>query len=237
MYKNRKVSIIFPAYNEEENIATAIVEFRRLKLADEILVIDNNSKDKTNQIAKSKKAKVIKEKRQGYGYALRRGLREAKGDLIVLCEPDGTFLAKDLLRLLRYTEKYDLVMGTRTNKKYIGRNANMRGALRLGNIVLAKVMQILYNPKISLSDCGCTFRVINKDSLRQISSKFNVGGSFFLSEFTVLSFLGGLSIKEIPVFYRVRVGESKITGSLKKSVIVGFQMFLIIVSYRFRRIV
>ncbi len=237
MYKNKKVSIIFPAYNEEKNIATAILEFRRLKLADELLVIDNNSKDNTNLIARSKKAIVIKEKRQGYGYALRRGLKEAKGDLIVLCEPDGTFLAKDLIRLLKHSEKYDLVMGTRTNYKYVGKGANMKGALRLGNIILAKIMQVLYGPSVSLSDCGCTFRIIKKKSLKLIYSQFSVGGSFFLSELTVLSFLNKLSIKEIPVHYRERVGESKITGSLSKSVIVGLQMTKIIVSYRFKRIV
>ncbi|MBP9716655.1 MAG: glycosyltransferase family 2 protein [Candidatus Levybacteria bacterium] len=233
MYKNKKISVVFPAYNEEENIAAAILDFRKLKIIDEILVIDNNSKDKTNKIAKSKKAKVIKETKQGYGYALRKGLREAKGDLIVLCEPDGTFLAKDLLRLLRYTEKYDLVMGTRTNKQYVGKNANMKGALRLGNVLLAKIMQVIYRPFVSLTDCGCTFRVINKKSLKLIYPKFSVGGSFFLSEFTVLSLKNRLSVKEIPVHYRERVGESKITGSLKKSVIVGIQMFKIILSYRF----
>ncbi len=237
MYKNKKISVIFPAYNEEENIANAILDFRKLKIIDEILVIDNNSKDKTNKIAKTKKAKVIKETKQGYGYALRRGLKEAKGDLIFLCEPDGTFLAKDLLKFLKQSEKYDLVIGTRTNKQYISKNANMKGALRLGNVVLARFMQALYRPSVSLTDCGCTFRVIKKKSLKLIYPKFSVGGSFFLSEFTVLSLKNGLSFKEIPIHYRERVGESKITGSLKKSIIVGLQMFKIIITYRFKKIV
>lgn len=237
MYKKKKISVIFPAFNEEENIANAILDFRRLKIIDEILVVDNNSKDKTNNIAKVKKAKVIKEKKQGYGFALRRGLKEAKGDLIVLCEPDGTFQAKDLLKLLKYTEKYDLVLGTRTNNKFIGKKANMKGVLRLGNIALAKIMQILYSPWTTLSDCGCTFRVINSKSLKLINSKFNVGGSFFLSEFTVLSLLANLSIIEIPVSYSERVGESKITGSLNKSIVVGLQMFKIVIIYRFKKIV
>lgn len=237
MYKNKKISVIFPAFNEEENIVNAISDFKRLKIIDEILVVDNNSKDKTNKIAKSKKARVVKEIKQGYGFALRRGLKEAKGDLIVLCEPDGTFLAKDLMKLLKYTEKYDLVIGTRTNTKFIGKKANMKGALRLGNITLAKIMQILYRPAVSLSDSGCTFRIINKKSLKLIYPKLSVGGSFFLSEFTVLSLLSNLSVKEIPVHYRERVGESKITGSLKKSIIVGLQMFRIIVTYRFKKVV
>lgn len=234
MYKNKKISLIFPAYNEEENIASAISDFRKLKIVDEILVVDNNSKDNTNKIAKSRKTKVVVEKKQGYGYALRRGLKEAKGDLIVLCEPDGTFQAIDLKKLLKEIEKYDLVIGTRTNSKYIGKNANMKGALRLGNIILARIMQFLYNPMISLTDCGCTFRIIRKESLRKINSEFKVGGSYFLSEFTALAFINKLSIKEIPVHYRERIGESKITGSLRKSIIVGSQMLKTIFIYRLK---
>ncbi len=236
MYKNKIISVVFPAYNEEENIANAILDFKKLKIIDEILVIDNNSKDKTSKIAKLKRAKVIKETKQGYGYALRRGLKEAKGDLIVLCEPDGTFLAKDLLKLLKHTDKYDLVMGSRTNMKYIGKKANMKGALRFGNLILAKIMQILYSPKTSLSDCGCTFRVINRKSLKLINSKFSVGGSYFLSEFTVLSLLNGLSVIEAPVNYRQRVGKSKITGSMMRSVIVGIKMLIIIFTYRIKNV-
>lgn len=235
MYKNKKISVVFPAYNEEENIANAILDFKKLKIIDEILVIDNNSKDRTSKIAKLKKAKVIKETKQGYGYALRRGLKEAKGELIVLCEPDGTFLAKDLLKLLKHTKKYDLVIGTRTNKQYVGKNANMKGALRLGNVLLARFMQVLYRPSVSLTDCGCTYRIIKKKSLKLIYPKFSVGGSFFLSEFTVLSLLNGLSVIELPVSYRERVGESKITGSLRKSIVVGLEMFKIIATYRFKK--
>lgn len=234
MYKNKKISLIFPAYNEEENIASAISDFRKLKIVDEILVVDNNSKDKTNRIAKSKKAKVIIERKQGYGFALRRGLREAKGDLVVLCEPDGTFQAADLKKLLKEIERHDLVIGTRTNSKYIGKNANMRGALRLGNIFLAKIMQFSYNPMISLTDCGCTFRVIRKESLKKINPEFKVGGSYFLSEFTALALINKLNIKEVPVHYRQRIGESKITGSLKKSIIVGLQMLRTIFVYRLK---
>lgn len=237
MYKNKKISVIFPAYNEEDNIAAAILDFKKLKIIDEILVVDNNSKDKTANIARSKKAKVIKESKQGYGYALRRGLKEAKGDYVVLCEPDGTFIASDLKKLLRKIEDYDLVMGTRTNYKFIGKKANMSGPLRIGNLVLAKIMQILYQPTCSLSDCGCTFRIIKNKSLKLIFPKFSVGGSYFLSEFTVLSFLAGLSVIEIPVHYRERVGESKITGSLKRSVIVGLQMLKVVITYRFKNVI
>ena len=232
MYKGKKISLVFPAFNEEENIGRAISDFRALRVVDEIIVVDNNSKDKTSKIAVRKKAKVIKENKQGYGFALRRGLSEAKGDYIALCEPDGTFVAKDLLKLLERMDNYDIVMGSRTNKKYIFYNANMGGLLRLGNIALAKVIQILYRPSCYISDCGCTFRVIKKPIVAKLLPKFTVGGSHFLAEFLVIALLSRFNILEIPVRYRKRIGKSKITGSLKKSIIVGFQMLKITLKYR-----
>lgn len=234
MYKGKKISLIFPAYNEEKNIGKAISDFKKLKIIDEILVIDNNSKDRTSEIAKLKKAKVILEKKQGYGNALRRGLKEVKGDLIAFCEPDATFSANDLLKLLRYIDKYEIVLGTRTNSKFIEKNANMHGFLRIGNIVLARIIQFLYNPFISLTDCGCTFRVMRRSSIENIIPKFKVGGSYFLSEFIVLALLNNNSIIEVPVHYNERVGKSKITGSLKKSILVGLKMFETIIRYRFK---
>src|SRR4029078_8540300 len=123
---------------EEENISRAIDEFQKLKLIDEIIVIDNNSRDQTSKISKAKKVKGVLEKKQGYGFALRRGLEEAKGDYVVLCEPDNTFNATDIKKLLSHMDKFDMVTGTRTNSKFIERGANMKGLLRFGNIFLAK---------------------------------------------------------------------------------------------------
>jgi glycosyltransferase involved in cell wall biosynthesis len=233
MFNGKKISLIFPAYNEEKNIAKAISDFKRQKIIDEILVINNNSKDNTEKIARKSKAIVVNEKNQGYGFALRRGLKEAKGDLIVLCEPDNTFDARDIIKLLNKTDRYDMVTGTRTNIRFIGKNANMKGLLRLGNILLARLIQFLYNPRISLTDCGCTFRVISKSGVKKVLPKLRVGGSFFLSELIVVSLLSDLRILEVPVHYRERVGESKITGSLRKSILVGLQMFLIVMKHRF----
>ncbi|MBI2621286.1 MAG: glycosyltransferase family 2 protein [Candidatus Levybacteria bacterium] len=164
MYKGKKISIVLPEFNEEKNIGRAISDFWKLKIVDEIIVIDNNSKDRTSESALRNKAKVIKEHKQGYGFALQRGLREAKGDYVVLCEPDGTFVAADLLKLLSKMGDYDIVSGIRTNKKFISRNANMGEFLRLGNIFVAKITQFLYSPTTNLSDCGCTFKVIKKIS-------------------------------------------------------------------------
>lgn len=229
MFNDKKVSLVLPAYNEEKNIARAIDEFRSIGVFDEIIVVDNNSRDKTAQIAKRKKVRVVKEAKQGYGFALRRGMQEAKGEYIVLCEPDGTFVASDTTRLLAHIKDYDMITGTRTNPNYITRDANMGFALRFGNIFVAKIMQFLYQTN-SLSDCGCTFRVLRKLLVRKLLPRFTVGGQHFLSELVVLTSLLGDTILEIPVHYKNRVGRSKITGSLKISILVGLRMIEVMLS-------
>ena len=227
MYKGQKVSLVFPAYDEEENIAAAIKDFKSAKIVDEIIVVDNNSRDNTSNIANRNGARVFLEKNQGYGFALKRGMGEASGDLVILCEPDATFEAKDLPNLLSLSNRYDLVMGTRTNKQYIRNGANMGLFLRLGNISVAKIMQIIYGLN-NVSDCGCTFRVFRKSIVKKILPLLSVGGSHFLPETVILTKLAGGRIAEIPIHYGARIGESKITGSFKKSMKVGLNMLGII---------
>lgn len=231
MYKGKKVSLVFPAFNEEENIGNAIDEFNALKLIDEIIVVDNNSIDKTAEIALEKGATVIKETKQGYGYAIRKGLSQTKGDYIILSEPDGTFSAKDTKRLLFYMQNYAMVTGTRTKKDFIKKGANMGCFLRSGNIIVAKFIQFLFCTN-SISDCGCTFRILKKDLLKKIIPYFSVGGSHFLPEITILTALSKEKFFEIPVNYKKRQGVSKITGSLKGSLKVGLSMIALIIRYR-----
>ena len=121
----RNISVILPCYNEQESIKKCIEDFNSLKV-NEIIAIDNNSNDDTkNQILKTN-AKYIFEKNQGYGNAILRGLKEAKGDLIVICEPDGTFQPQDIIKLLSYSEDFDAVFGTRTAKSAIKKGAKMQ---------------------------------------------------------------------------------------------------------------
>ena len=75
-----RVSVVFPAYNEETGIAEAVADFGAIEAVDEVLVIDNNSLDATASRAAAAGARVVHEFRQGYGNALRRGLSEAQGE-------------------------------------------------------------------------------------------------------------------------------------------------------------
>ena len=232
MWQGRSVSVIFPAYNEDANIAQAVADFGSLDAVDEVVVVDNNSRDQTAPRAAAAGARVVAEPRQGYGFALRRGLAEGTGDYLVLAEPDGTFMGKDVLKLLAYADDFQLVLGTRTTPELIWREANMGLFLRWGNWFVAKLLQLLFDGP-SLSDCGCTLRLVRRDAALRMLDRFTVGGSHFLPEMVCLGLRDGLRVIEVPVNYRGRVGQSKITGSLSTGLAVGANMVGLILRYRF----
>ncbi|MCA1647252.1 MAG: glycosyltransferase family 2 protein [Chloroflexi bacterium] len=234
MWHGQRVSVVFPAYNEEAAIAAAVVDFGRLEAVDEVLVVDNNCRDNTAERAAAAGARVVHEPRQGYGHALRRGLAEAQGEYVVLAEPDGTFMGKDVLKLLAYADDFDLVLGTRTTRELIWHGANMGWQLRWGNWVVAKLLQVLFDGP-SLSDCGCTLRLVRRSTVDRLLPRFTVGGSHFLPEMVCLALLEGQRLVEVPVNYRDRVGESKITGSLQTALRVGARMVGLILRYRLYR--
>jgi glycosyltransferase involved in cell wall biosynthesis len=231
VYGSKTVSIILPAYNEERYIRSAVEEFFATGVVDEVLVIDNNSRDRTAHEARLTRARVIAEPAQGYGQALRRGLREATGDFIIMAEPDGTFVARDVLKLLAYAEDFDMVCGTRTTRELIWAQANMGWFLRVGNWWVAKMIQLLYDAP-SLSDCGCTLRLTRREALARIQDDLTIGGSHFLPQMVIAGLKRGLRIIEVPVNYRGRVGESKITGTFKGALRTGLRMIALILGSR-----
>ena len=231
MYGSRTVSIVLPAYNEAPYIKRAIDDFFSIDVVDEVVVVDNNSRDGTAAETRLTRATLVEERRQGYGYALRRGLRDAKGDLIIMAEPDGTFIARDILKLLAYAEDFEMVCGTRTTRELIWANANMGWFLRVGNLVVAKLIQVLYDGP-SLSDCGCTMRLTHRAALARIQDEMTVGGSHFLPEMVILGLKKNLRVIEVPVNYRSRVGDSKITGTFRGTLRTGVRMIATILRHR-----
>jgi glycosyltransferase involved in cell wall biosynthesis len=231
MYGSKTVSVVLPAYNEAPYIRQAIEDFFSLGVVDEVVVVDNNSKDETAEEAGRTRATLIRESRQGYGHALRRGLRESTGDLVIMAEPDGTFMARDILKLLAYSEDFEMVCGTRTTRELIWTQANMGWFLRIGNLIVAKFLQLLYGGP-SLSDCGCTMRLTHREALARIQDDMTVGGSHFLPEMVILGLKKKLRVIEVPVNYRRRVGDSKITGTLGGTLRTGCRMIGIILRHR-----
>lgn len=233
MFNKKKVSVVMPAYNEEKHIKQAVIEFISIKYVDEVVVVDNNSKDNTYALAKNAGARVVKEANQGYGFACRRALREATGDLIILVEPDGTFDPKDINKLLAYADDFEMVLGTRTTKELIWNGANMWMFLKLGNWFLGKMIEVLYTGP-SLSDVGCTYRLIKREALEKIKNKFTVGKSHFSPEMMILALKNRIRVVEIPVNYKPRRGESKITGRKWPAFKLGLIMIGLILKMRIK---
>jgi glycosyltransferase involved in cell wall biosynthesis len=233
MYGSHTVSVVLPAYNEEQYIRAAVEDFFASGVVDEVVVVDNNSRDRTAEEARATPARVVAETAQGYGHALRRGLREATGEYVILAEPDGTFIGRDVLKLLAYAEDFDMVCGTRTTRELIWEQANMGWFLRVGNWSVAKLIQVLYDAP-SLSDCGCTLRLVRRTALDRIHQDLTVGGSHFLPQMVIAGLKRGLRIIEVPVNYRGRVGDSKITGTLKGTLRTGTRMIALILGSRLR---
>lgn len=240
VWAGQRVSVILPTYNERDSIRRAIVDFAATGVVDEVLVVNNNAAPGTSdEVAAAASAcpdvliHEVPEPRQGYGYAMRRGLHAASGDLVVVSEPDGTFLARDVFKLLSFVDDFDVVYGSRTARTFIWHGANMGFFLRWGNWAVAKLVELLFNTT-NLTDVGCTMRLIRRSALIRIEPHFTVGGSAFGPEMMVLSLLQGLRVVQIPVNYLPRVGESSVTGDPRKAFFLGMWMITLILRYRFR---
>ena len=234
-----KLSVVMPAYNEDKAVGAVIDGVRReletKGISYEIIVADNNSVDKTNEVASKYGARVVKEPNQGYGYACIQGLKEAKGEMIILTEADNTFNPKDIWKLLIYLEEedIDIVLGTRTTLELVEKGAKMDWFLHWGNIFLAKLIQVQFWKKCRLTDVGCTFRGIKRKALLRVINKFREGGPCFSPEMIIWCLKEGLRPVEIPIRYLRRTGYSKITATRKKSLIVGLKMIKLILTQKF----
>ena len=232
MYNNKTISLILPTYNEKDSIKKSIEDFEALGIIDEIIVINNNAASGTSEEVSQTNAKEIPEPIQGYGSAIMRGFREAKGDLIVICEPDDTFIAMDIYKLLSYSNDIDIVYGTRTARNFIWEGANMGFLLRWGNVLVAKMLKVLFNTN-QLSDVGCTYRLVHRDVINQMLPYLKVKSNFFGPEMMVRGYLMKFKCVQIPVNYKDRIGLSSVTGDMKKAVVLGIQMIFLIIAMRF----
>src|SRR5438270_13543364 len=219
MWNGGEVSVGLRTYAERDSIRGVIEGFFATGLVDEVVVIDNNAQNGTREEVLQTRARLIHEPRQGYGNATRRGLLEARGNLIVLAEPDGTFLPSDILKLLVYSTECDAVFGTRTTRELIWAGANMAKFLRWGNWAVAKLIEFLFNTS-HLSDVGCTYKLLRRPLAERVAEQMTVGGSHAGVEIMLLTLLSGARFVEVPVNYLPRVGVSSVTGNPIKAISV-----------------
>ncbi len=236
MFLDRTVSLVIPAYNEEETISQVVEEFREEPHLDEILVVDNNCKDRTAERAAAAGATVIKEPRPGYGAALTAGMNAATGDYIVLVEADGSFRAKDVVKLLCYLQDAGMVMGTRTTKQMVEQGANMRFMLRWGNVFMAKFLQLCWmrpsEPRFT--DVGCTFRALSRDTWHKVRARTREEGPAFSPEMMCAALQARCRVIEVPVSYGTRMGgESKHSDTFRRQATLAWKMFRTICRKRF----
>ncbi len=200
MWNGKEVSVVLMTYAERDSIRRVIDGFFATGLVDEVLVVDNNAQAGTREEVEKTQARLVFEPEQGYGHATRRGLIEARGELVVLAEPDGTFLPEDISKLLVYSNECDVVLGTRTTRELIWADANMAAFLRWGNWAVAKMVEALFNTS-HLSDMGCTYRLLRTRDGRSRGANMRVGGSHAGVEIMLLTIASGARFVEVPVNY------------------------------------
>lgn len=230
-WNGKSVSVVLPTYNEAESIGDCVRGFEALGIVDEIIVVNNNAAAGTSEAVADTSAREVFEETQGYGAAIRRGLAETTGDLVAICEPDGTFDPADLGKLLPFSVDTDVVFGSRTVQTFIWSGANMGWFLRWGNWAVAKLIEVIFGT-MYLSDVGCTFRVMQRDVVEQLLPQFRLRGSAFGLELLMRSVVNKHRFVQVPVRYKARVGVSSVTGDPRKTLVLGTQMILLILRFR-----
>ncbi|MCX6357523.1 MAG: glycosyltransferase family 2 protein [Candidatus Aureabacteria bacterium] len=205
MYKGNKVSLVIPCYNEEEGIRYILAQ--RPPLVDEVVVVDNNSTDRTAEVARSGGAIVVNERERGYGRAYKRGLAAASGDIIVTMDGDGTYppQAIELLLFVMTTEDADFISAMR----WYSKSGEHKSKLRLlGNFILSATIRILFMRYIYDTQSGMW--VFKRALLPRLEVRSD--GMAFSEEIKIEAFTTrGVRAIEIPIYYGSRIGTSKLS--------------------------
>jgi glycosyltransferase involved in cell wall biosynthesis len=211
MDKGIGVSVVLPCLNEEKTLALCIHKirevFNREKISGEIIVVDNASTDRSKEIALSLGVKLLEESYRGYGAAYLKGLREARGEFIVIADSDNTYDFYELpLFIRKLQEGYDFVIGSRF-KGRMSKDAMPWLNRYLGNPLLSRLCQLFF--RTGLTDIHCGMRAFRAASYRKLQLK--TLGMEFATEMVVSALQNNLKICEVPVAYHCRVGKSKLS--------------------------
>lgn len=231
MWKGKKVSVIFSTYNEKESIRQCIEDLFKTGEVDEVIAVNNNAVKGTDEEVKKTKAKLFHEKKQGFGWGYRRALYEARGDIMIMTEPDGTFVPNDIFKFFAYADQFDVVFGTRTTSILVGKGANMGFFMKWANWFVAKIVEVLFGTT-QLTDVGCTYRLIKRKAYEKIRKRFVIGKSEFNLDMMLQVIRHKIKFIEIPINYNKRVGKSTVTGNKFKAAVLAIKMLILILKHR-----
>jgi glycosyltransferase involved in cell wall biosynthesis len=203
------VSVIIPAYNEENSIKR-VLENLKIKLTNagtphDIIVVDDGSTDRTKEIAQDCNVRVLTHlKNKGYGAAIKTGMRNTENDTIVITDADGTYPADAIGILIEHLKDYDMVVGARS-----GKNVNIPLMRRPAKWLLNKLAEYITGTEID--DLNSGLRVFRKSLVQQylniLPDKFS-----FTTTITVAMLCDDYQIKYVPIDYYKREGMSKIVS-------------------------
>ncbi len=210
MNKEIEVSVVLPCLNEENAIKTCIGKIKKVfekeAIKGEIIVSDNGSTDRSRQIVESEGANLVVEPQKGYGAAYLRGLREAKGNYIVIADSDNTYDFYDIpVFLKKLKEGFDFVLGSRF-KGRIKKGAMSWPHRYIGNPILSGMCRLFFRTK--LSDIHSGMRAFTKEAYHKMRLKSL--GMEFATEMVVAALQNNIKLCEIPIDYHPRAGKSKL---------------------------
>jgi glycosyltransferase involved in cell wall biosynthesis len=227
-----KIQVIIPAYNEEKAIANVIKEIPNT--VSEIIVISNNSTDNTIKVATAAGATVLSENRKGYGYACLKGMeyisnQEIKPDIIVFLDGDYSDYPHELTQIIApiLENNIDFVVGSRVAR--LREKHSMTPQQIFGNWLATTLMKTLFNA--TFTDLG-PFRAIKYEKLVALNMEDKTYGWTVEMQLKVLK--QKMSYVEIPVRYKNRIGVSKVSGTVKGSIMAGVKIIGWIFKYTFK---
>ncbi|MCF8452622.1 MAG: glycosyltransferase family 2 protein [Pedobacter sp.] len=220
------IYVIIPAFNESKSIGKVIADIPGM--VTEIIVVDNASTDNTGDFAKEKGATVLRENRKGYGYSCLKGMdyisKKAKeNDIIVFLDGDYSDFPAEIKLLISpiMSSGFDMVIGSRVLGER--QKGSMLFQQIAGNWLATTLIKLFYNAHFT--DLG-PFRAITWNALQQINMKDKTFG--WTVEMQVKAAKLNLKFTEIPVSYRKRIGISKVSGTIKGTILAGYKILLTI---------
>ena len=224
------IDVIIPAFNEEQSVGKVIGAIDK-NLVREVIVVNNRSSDQTAFVAKAAGATVLDEPHRGYGSACLKGIhyldqKSSPPEIVVFMDADFSDHPEEMQELVKPIEcgKKDFVVGSRVSER--AKKGSMTPQQRLGNLMATKLIRILYGVKFS--DLG-PFRAIRFTSLKALNMRDQTFG--WTAEMQIKAAKQKLRIAEIPVSYRKRIGQSKISGTIKGTVLAGYRIMVTIFKY------